>query len=277
MSVVTNYNFAHRGLVAFSLVFVYLFLKIIFLCYFLHFLCFDNEDQWYEPSCNGIWQFFLPICQTFRRMVRKTMGKWFFTLQMKWGTACPQVLPNLTHKEAAFQASMETWKNLSILLMQTFLWGWITLKIFSLILLDMPLENVLSSWPVLQQIPLPFPTMAEAGEATWEIGPCYCSPFTLSFCGVRFHPREACLKLHSIVLLPHKMWSQGPSCAFTVPAMRNAREGLEIKTFGSWLTSPSTLGEAGKTGTVETLLGWVVPPYTNQPLRTICRAFEFQK
>lgn len=158
MSVVTNYNFAHRGLVAFSLGFVYLFLKIIFLCYFLHFLCFDNEDQWYEPSCNGIWQFFLPICQTFRRMVRKTMGKWFFTLQMKWGTACPQVLPNLTHKEAAFQASMETWKNLSILLMQTFLWGWITLKIFSLILLDMPLENVLSSWPVLQQIPLPFPS-----------------------------------------------------------------------------------------------------------------------
>lgn len=100
---------------------------LFFLCCFLDFLHFDN---------------FLPICHTFRRMGRKIVGKWFFTLQVKWGAAHPQAMPNLTHKEAAFHASIETWKNVFILLMKTFLWEWMTVKLFPLILLDMPLENV---------------------------------------------------------------------------------------------------------------------------------------
>lgn len=110
-------------------------LLCFFFVVFLDFLHFDNEVQWYEPSCIRIWQFFLPICQTFRRMGRKIVGKWFFTLQMKWGAAHP-------HKEAAFHASIETWKNVFILLMKTFLWGWMTAKLFPLILLDMPLGNM---------------------------------------------------------------------------------------------------------------------------------------
>lgn len=101
--------------------------------------------------------FSLPISQTSTRMGRKIKGKWFFALQIKWGAVCPQALPNLTHQEAAFHASMETWKNISILLMQTFQRGWMTPKVFPLILLDMPLENVPSSQPVLHQISLPFP------------------------------------------------------------------------------------------------------------------------
>lgn len=89
--------------------------------------------------------------------------------------------------------------------------------------------------------------------------------------------RGACLKLHSIILLPHKMWRQGPACVLTVPAMRKVREGLELKTFGNWLASPSTFGEAGKIGPVGALLGKVVPTHTNAPLSMICRAFEFHR
>lgn len=155
--------------------------------------------------------------------------------------------------------------------MQTFLWGWITLKIFSLILLDMPLENVLSSWPVLQQIPLPFPSYGRSWRSYLRNWTLLLQPL---FLWGQVPSQRSLLKTsqHNSVATQDV---ESRACAFSVPAMKSAREGLEIKTFGSWLASPSTLGEAGKTGTVETLLGWVVPLYTNQPLRTISRAFEF--
>lgn len=68
MSVVTNYNFAHRGLVAFSLVFVYLFLKIIFFVIFCIFFALTMKISGMSLHAMEFDNFFFPFV--------RLLGEW---------------------------------------------------------------------------------------------------------------------------------------------------------------------------------------------------------
>lgn len=247
----------------------------MFGCLLLHCLSFGNADQWYEPSCSGIWHFFLPICQAFRRVGRKAWDNDFPLFKINWG------LPAHKHYQGTRrQLSIPSWKHGKMhprLLTQTFLWGWMPLRIFPLSLLDMPLEDVSSSHPALQQFSLSFPDYSRSWGSYWRNVQYVASGASLTSLSARLGSvaRGTCLKLHSVILLPHKMWRQGPACGLTVPAMRKGR--IRAEDFGSWLAPLSTFGEAGKIGPVGAHRRKVVPTPTNPLLRMICRAFEFHR
>lgn len=57
--------------------------------------------------------FFLPVCQTSGRVGRKTWDNDFPVFKIYCESCLPQTLPNMGHKEVAFYAFMETWKNVS--------------------------------------------------------------------------------------------------------------------------------------------------------------------
>lgn len=76
------------------------------------------------------------------------------------------------------------------------------------------------------RFPLHLLAIAEAVEASGSVN--LASRASLTSLSVVSSPlaRGPCLKLHSIILLPHKMWRPGPACGLTVAAMRKVREAL---------------------------------------------------
>lgn len=76
------------------------------------------------------------------------------------------------------------------------------------------------------RFPLHFLTVAEAGEATGSVNLASGASLTSLSVVSSSLGRGDCLKLHSIILLPHKMWRPGPACGLTVPAIKKVREAL---------------------------------------------------